>query len=210
MLLQVTVLSKRTASCLGFPDIVKSAVTSIPNHFVQQRLQSLCFIVRADSDAIQTLQRSSCKVAITTITASCISFQCCGRQLTPRYLQLQHVWVDKRTLRQSQMHARQPVPMPNLHLTIQPKAHKEADTTSTLQAWQSNQSEINPVHFACQILCLAVSGEQPHYTSPEHSTTYHQSTSFAIHVSFFNKSAKSSSTALSMRSFSRPTAVCNG
>ncbi len=130
-----------------------------------------------------------------------------GDSSHPLYLQLQHVRVDKINLRHSRMHTCQPVPMPNLHLTIQPRAHKTADTSLTLQAWQSNQTEINTVHFTCQILCLAVSGERPHYISPEHPTTYHQNSSFAIHVYILQHICRIQLN--STRSSSRPTAVCN-
>jgi len=146
VLLQVIALNKRTASCLGFLDIVKLLlVASVPHHFDKQELQSLCFIVRVSCDAVQTLQHSTCnKVAIATVTTSCVSFHCCGRQLTPS---VPSACQGRRNKSQAQ---------PNAYKATSAKAKFASDRSTkgaqhsrqllTVQAWQSNQIEINPVH----------------------------------------------------------------
>ena len=92
-------------------------------------------------------------------------------------LQRQHVRVDKRTLRQSQMQTRQPVPAPKMHLTFQLRAHKKTGTTLTLQAVNSR-------------------------TTHHQGTPLHITTTPALQFTFtvFNNSAKPSPTALSTRS----------
>ena len=155
---QATALDKHATTC--FPNTVKVLqLASVPHCFDPQKLQSLCFIVRANCDAIQTWKYSTCKVAIATVTTSCVSFHAVGDSSPLLYLE--HVRVDKKNIRQSQVHTRQSMPTPKLHLTVQPRAHKTTDRFSTVQAWQLNQTEINTVHFTCQILCLYIPPEDP-------------------------------------------------